>query len=609
MVPWIRMADIAICSECSGEMDVSAAAPFNRVSCPQCGAEVRVKVDFGAYLLERRLAYGGMSVVFVARDQTLGREVALKVLNEDYSQDELRTSQFEKEAELTALVSHPNVVRVYSVGRAFERFFIAMELISGESLEKILETGKPMPEKQVLQIGRQVVDGLRAAKDSGLIHRDIKPGNILLDDRGNAKIVDFGLSLVTQGGLARATEIFATPYYAPPEALEGGEEDFRSDIYALGASLYHALSGRPPIDNKSTNTKVLLEVKRNIPPLKKVAPEASRATAALIARAMGYQRSDRFSSYQEFLDAIDSAIAQKELPEGPREQAARRSSSRWPMIVGGLVLLGLVVMGLLVMNGNKEKDEPAVRADSAGSVVAEEAEAVSDAQKISRIYLRAQGALQSGDFSEAENNFLRLYRMKNVPEPTPTWAGFEAGLAALLEGRSNEARLTFTRLSEHLKGTELDAGTKVLLEDLLQDWDSLEPYPLPANCPQDVEKALVEFARALKNWEQGQVQAAQFFQTFAQQTFLEQKDWISSYQAWAQKLAGDAHKLAEGTPDWSISLTREEAVAELARLTSLADRLETSGRAQFVVRSWQEWIRASAEVGENATWQESTKQN
>jgi len=235
------MAEIAVCSECNSEMKISGTSPYNRVICPTCEAEIRVKVDFGAYLLERRLAFGGMSVVYVARDQTLGREVALKVLNEEYSQNDVRTAQFEKEAELTALVSHPNVIRVYSVGRAFGRFYIAMELFEGKSLETLLEDKKPLPEKQVLEIGRQVVKGLRAAKDAGLIHRDVKPGNILVDEAGNVKIIDFGLSLVTQAGKATASEVFITPYYASPESLETNSEDFRSDVYALGATLYHAL--------------------------------------------------------------------------------------------------------------------------------------------------------------------------------------------------------------------------------------------------------------------------------------------------------------------------------------------------------------------------------
>lgn len=568
-----------------------------------------MKVDFGAYLLERRLAYGGMSVVFVARDQTLGREVALKVLNEDYSQDAVRTSQFEKEAELTALVSHPNVVRVYSVGRAFERFFIAMELISGESLEKILETGKPMPEKQVLQIARQVVDGLRAAKDSGLIHRDIKPGNILLDDQGNAKIVDFGLSLVTQGGSATASEIFATPYYAPPEALEGGEEDFRSDIYALGATLYHALSGKPPIDNKSTNTKVLLEVKRNIPPLKKVAPSVSRATASLIERAMGYQRGHRFSSYREFLEAIDHAMAQETLPAGQREQrGAQSGGSRWPITVGVLVVAGLAGMGIFVTNNRKQEKDPGAQVAAPSSPTDDEDSSENDAQKISRIYGKAQTALQEGDFSEAENHFLRLYRMSDVPEPTPTWAGFEAGLSALLDGRSGDARATFERLSKHLQSAEVDISTQVLLKDMLSDWDSLPAFRLPAQCSEDIEKALVDFAKALKNWEQGQVQSAAFFRVFGEQTFPEQRDWTKSYLVWAQKLVADAKLLEDAEPDFSKEFSKSEAASEIARLTNLADRLQTSGRAQFNVESWQEWLRAAA-AEEDSDWETKRREN
>jgi len=157
------MEDVESCALCHEVMDVSAAAPFNRVICPSCEQEVRVKRQFGNYFLERRHAYGGMSVVFGARDLTLDREVAVKVLNDTYSGDEERAAKFETEAEQTARVSHPNVVRVYSVGRAHKRFYIAMELLEGTSLEERLEQGDILSEKEVLNIAVQVVEGLQAA--------------------------------------------------------------------------------------------------------------------------------------------------------------------------------------------------------------------------------------------------------------------------------------------------------------------------------------------------------------------------------------------------------------------------------------------------------------
>ena len=245
-------------------MDVTEVSPFTRVTCPECGDEVRVKTELGGFRLVRRLAVGGMSMVYVARDLTLEREVAMKILSEEYSADARRVRQFEREADLTASVSHPNVVRVFSVGRAFDRFYIAMELVSGQSLEQRMAVHGALPEDQVIGLALQVVDGLRAAKAAGLIHRDIKPGNILIDDSETAKIVDFGLSLLTEGGAVRAEEIWATPCYVAPEALERAEEDFRSDIYALGASLYHALAGKGPVDPKETSTRLLREAKRQV---------------------------------------------------------------------------------------------------------------------------------------------------------------------------------------------------------------------------------------------------------------------------------------------------------------------------------------------------------
>ena len=228
-------------------MNVAPVGPFSNVACPYCGKHTRVKREFGPYTLLRRHAIGGMSVVFVAQDNTLNREVAVKILNENYSADTRRIDAFEEEARVTCSFSHPHVVRVFTTGRAFDRYYIAMELVVGGHFEHQIEERGTIPEREMLPLAIQVAEGLKAALGAGLIHRDIKPGNILLDAQGNAKIVDFGLALLLgKGGTAQAKEIWATPYYVPPETIEGHPEDFRSDMYAFGATLYHAAVGRPP---------------------------------------------------------------------------------------------------------------------------------------------------------------------------------------------------------------------------------------------------------------------------------------------------------------------------------------------------------------------------
>ncbi len=139
-----------------------------------------------------------MSRVFEAEDTTLGRRVALKILNRTYSRDATRMAQFQQEALTTARVTHPNVIKLYSVGYDQGHFFIAMELVSGGSLEQRIKRDGMVKEKDALRIGRQVAEGLRAAERMGLLHRDVKPANILFTDDGTAKVVDFGLALFTQ---------------------------------------------------------------------------------------------------------------------------------------------------------------------------------------------------------------------------------------------------------------------------------------------------------------------------------------------------------------------------------------------------------------------------
>lgn len=586
-------------------MDVTAAGPFNRVACPNCRAEVRVKVDLGNYLLQKRLAFGGMSVLFVALDQTLGREVALKVLNEEYSSDEVRTAQFEKEAELTALVSHPNVVRVYSVGRAFERFYIAMELIAGDSLEKRLEKGKSIPEREVLEIALQVTAGLKAAKASGLIHRDIKPGNILVDTDGTAKIVDFGLSLVTQAGSAQAEEIFATPYYAPPEALEAGVEDFRSDIYALGASLYHALAGVPPIDSTSTNTKVLLEAKLQAPPLKSVAPLVSQSTSDLVEKMMSFQKESRLASYDDVTDGLQRALEGQPQNWKLASRAAAGSGKSLSLAwVAGLIVLALVGLGVFVLNGRR--NDPAEEQPPTRPVAAIEA-APSAEMKITKLYQQARAALTAGQFDEAELNFLRLNRLADVPEPTGLWAGFEGALCALLDGRAGDARDVFQKMGPQISSSNLDAETQAALVELFQKMPSLPAFEMPPECPAKPEMALMAFAQMLKNWEQGERNLQPFLDSFVTHEFARGQEWLQVYQDWARRIGEDLALLEEGEPEWERPWTEEEIENELARLETLSEGLQTSGRARFAIQSWQNWLVGLRAQQREPTWERDEK--
>lgn len=240
MIP--QQENIVNCPACGQPMDVSQLPPYANAICPGCQALTRVKTRMGPYRITGKLGKGGMSVVFRAEDAVLGREVALKVLNDTYAGDALRCERFEREARIMARVSHENLVQLYAVGRDQGLFYIAMELVEGNGLDALIAAEERVPEDRVLRLTLDIVRGLDAAWNAGLMHRDIKPANVLLSPDGATKIVDFGLSLLhSESDMER--EIWVTPYYAAPETLLRGEEDFRTDMYALGATMYHLLAG------------------------------------------------------------------------------------------------------------------------------------------------------------------------------------------------------------------------------------------------------------------------------------------------------------------------------------------------------------------------------
>ena len=218
------------CPHCSALVDVTELEPLSEIVCPGCGGQFTAQTRLGPFTLSQIAGSGGMGVVYKAYDPSLDRPLALKVLRRDHGGGPDLVEKLAREAAITAAINHPHVVKVYSTGYDAGRFYIAMELVDKGSLDELITAQGPIAEVQVLQIGIQIASGLKAAYQFGLIHRDVKPGNILFGSGTDAKIVDFGLALTLEQEAAARGDVWGTPYYIAPEKLDGKPEDLRSDI-------------------------------------------------------------------------------------------------------------------------------------------------------------------------------------------------------------------------------------------------------------------------------------------------------------------------------------------------------------------------------------------
>jgi tRNA A-37 threonylcarbamoyl transferase component Bud32 len=588
---------IACCESCGGAMDVSSLAPFSRVLCPACGKEVRVKLNFGPYVLVRRHAIGGMSMVFIAHDPTLDREVALKILSEEFSADERRINAFEEEARITASFSHPHVVRVLTTGKAFGRLYIAMELVPGGHFEhQIRERGK-IPEVEMLPLAIEVAQGLKAAHAAGLIHRDIKPGNILLDAEGHAKIVDFGLALVTQGGKAQATEIWATPYYVPPETIEGNPEDFRSDIYAFGATLYHALSGAPSCGEETMVTDLLREAKRKVVPLGVAAPWLTEETCRIVERAMAYDPGDRFQSYDETIRRLEGALSRLksgapgglETSGSAAKRRARKKQSERLLMAGAVVALMVVAVALLffVMRKQASPGEKGIVAER--SMILPDAFNNASATDVLKNYREARAAVQGGDFSKGVELFVKLRKNPEVQEPTRSWAGVEAVVAAFLNGNADEAKTIAEETADHASSVDDSRRLHHDLIILLNKLAIFEPFSPGQLGTVDVDAphVMAWFLAGLKDWEQGMLpEGAACFQAVASAKLAGDDEWLSLYQKIARDYLNDYEKLS-GNLFHQLPSDVASCEKAIGQLDLLLKTLKTRGRSRFNVRAWQ----------------------
>ena len=264
---------------------------------------------FGNYRLERELGRGGMGAVYLAQDTGFHRKVALKILKADLSNDPTFAQKFLEEVEVTASLAHPNIIRVYTLGEQDGRLYLVMEHLDQPSLEEKMEKFGKVPEREVLEIGIGIASALQFAhEETGLIHRDIKPGNILFGRGNMPKLADFGLAAGARSALGQQDEIWGTPYYVSPERLNREEEDIRSDIYSLGATLYHVIAGRAPFEASTAEEVAHRHLVDRPPPLRSFQPEAQEQTVLTLDKCLQKDKGQRWPNYHELISQLRDAL-------------------------------------------------------------------------------------------------------------------------------------------------------------------------------------------------------------------------------------------------------------------------------------------------------------
>ncbi len=250
-----------------------------------------------------KLGRGGMGTVFKARQLSVDRIVALKVMPSLLAEDEGFVARFVREARAAATVTHPNIIGIHDVGQDGGTHYIAMEFVDGETLADAIKREGPMAPERALRLMKEVASAIAAAHDGGVLHRDVKPANILLARDGRVKVADFGLAkrLGIDVTLTEAGNALGTPLYAPPEVARGHAADQRSDLYSFGATFYHVLSGRPPFEGASPAAIALKHIKERPPQLGALVPGLPPALCQIVHRLLEKDPAKRYQTARDVL--------------------------------------------------------------------------------------------------------------------------------------------------------------------------------------------------------------------------------------------------------------------------------------------------------------------
>lgn len=262
------------------------------------------KLLLGRYEIVEKIGEGGMAVVYKAKDRLLNRYVAIKILRPEFTRDEQFIENFRRESQAAAGLSHPNIVNVYDVGREGNINFIVMELVDGKPLSQLIEEKGKLDYKEAINITKQVASALSLAHKNQIIHRDVKPHNILITSQGTAKLADFGIArAVSQSSIqGNDDKIMGSVHYFSPEQARGAYVDERSDIYSLGIVLYEMLTGKVPFDGDSPITIALMHINDPVPKVQGIPPQLEK----IIEKATDKYQSNRYKTADEMIEDLDN---------------------------------------------------------------------------------------------------------------------------------------------------------------------------------------------------------------------------------------------------------------------------------------------------------------
>jgi eukaryotic-like serine/threonine-protein kinase len=317
----------------------------------------------GRYRLEAKLGSGGMSTVYLARDETLDRQVAVKVMHREMSEQPDQLERFRREARAVAKLSNPNVVAVIDAGEDGGHPYIVFEYIEGENLKQRIKRLGPLDPQEALAYAIEIANGLAVAHARKLIHRDVKPQNVLIDAEGRAKVTDFGIARqLEQTGVTDTGRVLGTTDYVAPEQAMGQGADQRSDIYSLGVVLYEMLTGEVPFSADTQVGVAMKHVNEELPDVQRRRPELSAAAALVIERATSKDTAKRYGSIREMVSDLETALAVEAARAGSTEGEATtvlkavRPKRRigWRPIAGAIAVLalaGAVIAAVVVISG------------------------------------------------------------------------------------------------------------------------------------------------------------------------------------------------------------------------------------------------------------------